>query len=63
MKKTRQIIVRITETSFKRLADAIITEQKTKSTIMRDALNMYMDRSEIEIESQAHKDNKNKKSL
>jgi hypothetical protein len=43
MKKTNHLIVRITETQFKRLADALIIEQKNKSEIMREALEMYMD--------------------
>ena len=45
MKKTKHLIVRITETQLKQLADAIITEQKNKSTIVREALDKYMDES------------------
>lgn len=60
MKKTKHIIVRITESQFKHLADALITEQRNKSTIIRDALDNYLDRK---IDKQAPKNNKNKKSL
>jgi hypothetical protein len=63
MKKTKHLIVRITETQFKRLADALITEQKNKSTIMREALDKYMDGSEGRIEKQNQKNNKGKKTL
>jgi hypothetical protein len=57
MKKTKHLIVRITETQVKRLADALITEQKNKSTIMREALDKYMDGSNKRLDKQ----NKNKK--
>lgn len=43
MKKTKHVIVRISEAQLKRLVDTIITEQKTKSTIVRAALDQYMD--------------------
>ena len=57
MKKTKHLIVRITETQFKRLADALITEQKNKSTIMREALDKYMDGSDKRLDKQDKKNN------
>jgi hypothetical protein len=63
MKKTKHLIVRITETQFKRLADALITEQKNKSTIVRAALDNYMDETDKSSESKNQVKNKNKKAL
>jgi hypothetical protein len=63
MKKTKHLIVRITESQFKRLADALITEQKNKSTIVRAALDNYMDETDKRSDSQNQKNNKNKKTL
>ena len=62
-KKTKHLIVRISESQFKRLADAIITEQKNKSTIVRAALDHYMDGTDTRIEKQNQKNNKNQKTL
>ena len=59
MKKTKHIIVRITESQFKHLADALITEQRNKSTIIRDALDNYLDK---QIVKQTPKNNINNKS-
>ena len=42
MKKTKHLIVRITESQFRRLADALLTEQMNKSTIVRAALDQYL---------------------
>jgi len=63
MRKTKHIIVRITESQFKRLADALITEQRNKSTIVRAALDQYMDGTSVITDRQTHKNIKNKKSL
>jgi len=41
-KKVRHIRVRITETQFRWLASVLIAEQRTKSSLLRDALNMYL---------------------
>ena len=60
MKKTQNLIVRITETQFKRLTDAIIIEQRNKSTVIRDALDNYLDRH---IDKDSPKNTKNKKVL
>lgn len=58
MKKTKHLIVRITETQFKRLADALITEQKNKSTIVRAALDNYMDETDKSPNNQKQNENK-----
>jgi hypothetical protein len=63
MKKTQHLIVRITEAQFKRLADALITEQKNKSTILRSALDKYFDETKRGNNTQDLKSNKNKKEL
>jgi hypothetical protein len=63
MNKTRQLIVRITEIQFMRLADAIITEQKNKSTIVRAALDNYMNETHKSSDKQTQNHNKNKKTL
>lgn len=55
--------MRITETQFKRLADVLITEQKNKSTVVRAALDHYMDETDKRLDKQGQKNNKNKKSL
>ena len=60
MKKTKHLIVRISESQFKRLADALITEQRNKSTVVRDALDNYLDR---QIYKESPKNNKNKKKV
>ena len=61
--KSKHLIVRITESQFKRLADALITEQKNKSTIVRAALDDYMDDTDRGIDRKNQKNNKNKKIL
>lgn len=63
MKRTKFIIVRISESQFKRLAEALITEQKNKSTIIRAALDHYMDDTDKNSDKQDNKNKKNKKSL
>lgn len=63
MKKTQHLIVRITEAQFKRLADALITEQKNKSTIVRDALDKYIDGTRNGDNTQDSKSTANKKIL
>jgi metal-responsive CopG/Arc/MetJ family transcriptional regulator len=39
---TKHIRIRITEQQFKNLADLLVEEQKSKSAIIRDALNKYL---------------------
>ena len=52
MKKTKHLIVRITESQIQEIADMLVTEQKNKSTIFREALDNYMDGSKGRIEEQ-----------
>jgi metal-responsive CopG/Arc/MetJ family transcriptional regulator len=40
--KNQKIIVRITESQLRWLTDILIQEQRTKSEILREALNMYL---------------------
>ena len=42
MKKTKQLRIRITEAQFKKVAEAMITEKKSKSRLVRMALNHYL---------------------
>jgi len=63
MKKTQHLIVRITEAQLKQLADALITEQKNKSTIVRAALDKYMDGTKRGDNTQDLTSNEDKKVL
>lgn len=58
MKKTKHIIVRITEAQFRQLADALITEQKNRSEITRSALESYLNPVGKQNEKKNQKDNK-----
>jgi hypothetical protein len=40
--KSHKIIVRITESQLRWLTDILIKEQRTKSQILREALNQYL---------------------
>ena len=40
--KSHKIIVRITESQLRWLTDVLIQEQRTKSQILREALNQYL---------------------
>jgi hypothetical protein len=40
--KSHKIIIRITESQAKWLADVLIQEQRTKSQVLREALNQYL---------------------
>jgi metal-responsive CopG/Arc/MetJ family transcriptional regulator len=54
--KSHKIIVRITETQLRFLNSVLIQEQRTKSSVLRDALNRYL----IE-EGQRYETKENKK--
>jgi len=41
-RKTHKLIVRITENQLKWLTDVLIQEHRTKSQVLREALNQYM---------------------
>jgi len=40
--KSHKIIVRITENQLRFLTDVLVKEQRTKSQIIREALNQYL---------------------
>ena len=40
--KSQKIIARITESQLRWLTDILIQEQRTKSQILREALNLYL---------------------
>lgn len=63
MKKTKHLIVRISESQFQRLASELFSKHKNKSCLVRDALDNYMDGKERMTDNQNKKDIKNKKSL
>jgi hypothetical protein len=42
-RKTKHLRIRITEEQFKKLADNLVIEQRTKSSLMRDILCNYLD--------------------
>lgn len=41
-KKTRHLRVRLTESQARRLVNVIIAEQRSKSQVIRDAINRYL---------------------
>jgi hypothetical protein len=48
MKKEKHLRIRITESQFKRLIDnVLLTEEKSKSEFIRQAINEKIDRSKI----------------
>lgn len=42
-KKTKHLTIRLSEEQFKKLADTLVLEQRTKSALMRDILCDYID--------------------
>jgi hypothetical protein len=42
-KKTKHLRVRVTEDQFGKLADALIDEERSKSALIREALQNYLD--------------------
>jgi hypothetical protein len=61
--KTKHLTIRLSEEQFKKLADTVIIEQKTKSSFMRYILSDYIDGNENGIDKKHPKKNKNKKPL
>lgn len=41
-KMTKHLRIRITEQQFRNLADLLVEEQKSKSAVIREALNKYL---------------------
>jgi predicted DNA-binding protein len=62
-KKTKHLTIRLTEEQFKKLADTLVIEQRTKSSLMRDILSDYIDGDKSGIDNQTQSQNKSKKSL
>lgn len=62
-KLDKHIRIRLTTEQFRRLADVLITEQRTKSSLMRDILSDYLDGNKRGIYKQTLKKNKNQKTL
>jgi hypothetical protein len=54
-KMTKHIRIRVTEDQFRRLADALIDEERSKSAIIREALHNYLEdkyqRKKVRIEN------------
>jgi hypothetical protein len=64
MKKlTKHLRIRLTEEQVKKLADTIINEQENKSTVVRIALDNYLDGTDSKINKQNKNKNKDKKTL
>ena len=57
--KTKHLRLRITEEQFQRLADALIEEEKTKSALIREALQNYLE--DKHQEKKVRTKNKNEK--
>lgn len=51
-KKTKHLRIRITEEQFKKLADNMVIEQRTKSSLMRDILSDYLELNDKRAEKQ-----------
>jgi predicted DNA-binding protein len=41
-KMTKHLRIRMTEEQFKKLAGVLVKEQRSKSTVIRDAVHMYL---------------------
>ena len=61
--KNKHLRIRLTERQVMRLAEVLLEKQKNKSTIVRAALDDYMDGTEKRIDRQNQKNIKNKKIL
>lgn len=59
--KTKHLTIRLSEEQFNRLAEALIIKQETKSSLVRDAINDYMDVTDDGVDKQNQENNKNKK--
>lgn len=51
-KKTKHLTIRLSEEQDKKIADLLIIEQRTKSSLMRDLLCTYMDRNKNGFDKQ-----------
>jgi hypothetical protein len=56
-KKTKHLTIRLSEEQFRKLADTLVIEQKSKSLLMREILEDYLDRNKSRIEWKNQKNN------
>jgi predicted DNA-binding protein len=61
--KTKHLTIRLSEEQFKKLADTLVIEQRTKSSLLRDILSDYIDGNKGGIDKQNQNKNKNQKPL
>ena len=61
MRKTRHLTIRLSGELFNKVADKLIIEKRTKSSLLRDLLSYYIDGNRSGIENQNQCNNKNKK--
>lgn len=60
MKKTKHLRIRITEAQFRMLADALITEERNRSVIVRNALDNYLITHHNLVDKQNQQNNRGK---
>ena len=63
MKKPKHLSIRLSMEQFKKLTDNLVIEQKSKSLLMREILEDYLDGNKSRIDKQNHKNNKNQKPI
>jgi hypothetical protein len=61
MKKPKHLSIRLTVEQFRKLADNLVIEQKSKSLLMREIIEDYLDGNKLGINKQDHKKNDNQK--
>lgn len=61
--KTKHLTIRLTGEQFKKLADTLVIEQRTKSSLMRDILSDYIDGNKNRIDKPTQTQNKSQKTL
>jgi len=59
--KTKHLRIRLTLEQFNRLTEALVIKQKTKSSLVREALKDYIDGNSNGNDKQNQKNNKNQK--
>jgi len=63
MKKPKHLSIRLSVEQFKKLADNLVIEQKSKSLLMREILEDYLDGSKSRIDKPTQTHNKSQKTL
>jgi predicted transcriptional regulator len=61
--KTKHLTIRLSEDQFKKLADTLLSEQRTKSSLVRDILSDYIDKNKMRNDSKNQKNHKSTKAL